>query len=62
MICIIGNCIKYIYLGYLSKENNIKEFVYMIMENNLMRVDFGVGIDFFVYDIFFDLVILLMRI
>lgn len=36
MICILGNCIKKIYFGYLFKENNIKELVYMIMVNQLV--------------------------
>ena len=41
---------KKIYLGHLSKENNIKELAHMTMENQLARADFGVGTDFKVYD------------
>lgn len=50
MIRTIGNKTKKIYLGHLSKENNIKELAHMTMENNLMRADFGVGSDMMVYD------------
>ncbi|HEO3419767.1 TPA: MBL fold metallo-hydrolase [Streptococcus agalactiae] len=50
MIRTIGNRTKHIYLGHLSKENNIKELAHMTMENNLMRADFGVGTDFSVHD------------
>lgn len=50
MIRTIGNRTKKIYLGHLSKENNIKELAHMTMENNLMQADFGVNNDFKVYD------------
>lgn len=50
MIRTIGNRTKKIYLGHLSKENNIKELAHMTMENQLMRADFGVGKDFTVFD------------
>ena len=50
MIRTIGNKTKKIYLGHLSKENNIKELAHMTMENQLARADFGVGTDFKVYD------------
>lgn len=50
MIRTIGNKTKKIYLGHLSKENNIKELAHMTMENNLMQADFGVGSDMMVYD------------
>ena len=46
----ILNKTKKIYLGHLSKENNIKELAHMTMENQLARADFGVGTDFKVYD------------
>ena len=50
MIRTIGNKTKKIYLGHLSKENNIKELAHMTMENQLARADFGVGTDFKVFD------------
>ncbi len=50
MIRTIGNKTKKIYLGHLSKENNIKELAHMTMENNLLQADFAVGKDFQVYD------------
>jgi phosphoribosyl 1,2-cyclic phosphodiesterase len=50
MIRTIGNRTKKIYLGHLSKENNIVELAHMTMENQLMRADFGVGHDFEVFD------------
>ena len=50
MIRTIGNKTKKIYLGHLSKENNIKELAHMTMENDLARADLGVGVDFQVYD------------
>lgn len=49
MIRTIGNKTKKIYLGHLSKENNIKELAYMTMENQLARADFGVGTDFKIF-------------
>ena len=50
MIRTIGNRTKKIYLGHLSKENNIKELAHMTMENNLIQADFGVGYDMRVLD------------
>ena len=50
MIRTIGNHTKKIYLGHLSKENNIKELAHMTMENNLIQADFGVGYDMKVFD------------
>lgn len=50
MIRTIGNRTKKIYLGHLSKENNIKELAHMTMENNLIQADFGVGYDMEVFD------------
>jgi len=46
----LGNRTKKIYLGHLSKENNIKELAHMTMVNQLAQADLGVGIDFKVYD------------
>lgn len=50
MIRTLGNRTKKIYLGHLSKENNIKELAHMTMVNQLARADLGVGVDFQVYD------------
>lgn len=46
----MGNATKKIYLGHLSKENNIKELAHMTMENQLAMADLAVGTDFKVYD------------
>ncbi len=50
MIRTLGNRTKKIYLGHLSKENNIKELAHMTMVNQLAQADLGVGVDFKVYD------------
>ena len=50
MIRTLGNRTKRIYLGHLSKENNIKELAHMTMVNQLAQADLGVGVDFQVYD------------
>ena len=50
MIRTLGNRTKKIYLGHLSKENNIKEVAHMTMENQLARADLAVGHDFEVLD------------
>ena len=50
MIRTLGNRTKRIYLGHLSKENNIKELAHMTMVNELARADLGVGVDFQIYD------------
>lgn len=50
MIRTLGNRTKKIYLGHLSKENNIKELAHMTMVNQLAQADLGVGTDFKVYD------------
>ncbi|MGT2846230.1 MBL fold metallo-hydrolase [Streptococcus massiliensis] len=50
MIRTLGNRTKKIYLGHLSKENNIKELAHMTMVNQLAQADLAVGHDFQVYD------------
>ncbi|MGT2906414.1 MBL fold metallo-hydrolase [Streptococcus dentiloxodontae] len=50
MIRTIGNKTKKIYLGHLSRENNIKELAHMTMENHLAQADLGVGSDFQIFD------------
>lgn len=47
---ILGRHTKRIYLGHLSKENNLKELAHMTMENTLREKGFGVNEDFRVYD------------
>lgn len=62
MIRSIGNSTKRIYLGHLSKENNIKELAHMTMVNQLAQVDLAVGHDFQVYDTSPDTATVLTRI
>ncbi|MDR0921661.1 MAG: MBL fold metallo-hydrolase [Lactobacillales bacterium] len=50
MTDILGDKTKRIYLGHLSRENNIKELAHMTMENTLMQHDFGVNEQFKVFD------------
>ncbi|EOL42513.1 metallo-beta-lactamase YycJ [Enterococcus phoeniculicola] len=50
MTDIIGDRTKRIYLGHLSKENNLKELAHLTMENTLREKDFGVDEAFRVYD------------
>ncbi len=45
MIRTLGNRTKKIYLGHLSKENNIKELAHMTMVNQLAQADLGVGVN-----------------
>lgn len=47
---IIGDRTKRIYLGHLSKENNLKELAHMTMENTLTEHDLGVNETFRIYD------------
>ncbi|MDT2756038.1 MBL fold metallo-hydrolase [Enterococcus asini] len=47
---VIGKNTKRIYLGHLSKENNMKELAHLTMENTLKEHDLGVGEDFEIYD------------
>lgn len=50
MTDIIGDRTKRIYLGHLSKENNLKELAHLTMENTLREKNFGVDEAFRVYD------------
>jgi phosphoribosyl 1,2-cyclic phosphodiesterase len=50
MTDILGDKTKRIYLGHLSRENNMKELAHMTMETTLMQHDLGVNHDFRVYD------------
>lgn len=49
MTDVIGDKTKRIYLGHLSKENNLKELAYMTMETTLKEHDLGVHQDFEIY-------------
>lgn len=50
MIRSLGNKTKKIYLGHLSKENNIKELAHMTVFNQLAQADLRVGSDFQLFD------------
>lgn len=50
MIRTLGNRTKKIYLGHLSKENNIKELANLTMTTSLQQADIGVGHDLKVFD------------
>ncbi|MER2117741.1 MAG: MBL fold metallo-hydrolase, partial [Enterococcus casseliflavus] len=41
---------KRVYLGHLSKENNLKELAHLTMVNTMKEHDLGVGETFEVYD------------
>lgn len=41
---------KRVYLGHLSRENNLVELAHMTMEDTLKRYDFGVGVTLDIYD------------
>ncbi|MGT2755660.1 MBL fold metallo-hydrolase [Streptococcus ovuberis] len=50
MIRSLGHKTKKIYLGHLSKENNIKELAHMTVFNQLAQADLRVGEDFHLFD------------
>lgn len=50
MADILGDKTKKVFLGHLSKENNIKELAHMTMENTLKEKGLGVNTDFEVKD------------
>lgn len=50
MTDIIGDNTKRVYLGHLSRENNLKELAHLTMENTLKEHDLGVNETLFVYD------------
>ncbi|SJZ98458.1 Phosphoribosyl 1,2-cyclic phosphodiesterase [Pilibacter termitis] len=54
MTDILGDKTKRIFLGHLSRENNIKELAHMTMETVLMQHDFGVNEQFKVLDTSYD--------
>lgn len=50
LVDLIGNDTNRVYLGHLSKENNMKEIARDTFTEVLQRKDLGVGEDFFLYD------------
>lgn len=50
MLRTMGQKTKRIYLGHLSKENNIKELAHMTMKNHLLQADIAVDYDVKIYD------------
>jgi phosphoribosyl 1,2-cyclic phosphodiesterase len=50
MTDMIGDKTKRIYLGHLSRENNMKELAYDTVEELLYRKDTGVNEQFYLYD------------
>lgn len=50
MTDVITDNTKRIYLGHLSKENNLVELAHMTMEETLKRYDYAVGESFEIYD------------
>ena len=50
LVDLIGDRTKRVYLGHLSRENNMKEIARDTFKDVLQRKDMGVGEDFFLYD------------
>ncbi|MFV0557753.1 MAG: MBL fold metallo-hydrolase [Enterococcus sp.] len=50
MTDVLADNTKRIYLGHLSKENNLKELAHLTMENTLKEHGFAVGDAFKIYD------------
>ena len=50
LVDLIGDKTKRVYLGHLSRENNMKEIARDTFQEVLERKDMGVGEDFFLYD------------
>ena len=50
LVDLIGNKTKRVYLGHLSKENNMKEIARNTFEETLLKKDMGLGTDFFLHD------------
>ena len=50
MADILTDNTKRVYLGHLSKENNLKELAHLTMVNTMKEHDLGVGEAFEVYD------------
>ncbi|KRN08653.1 MBL fold metallo-hydrolase [Liquorilactobacillus mali] len=50
LIDVLGNRTKQIYLGHLSKDNNVKELAHLTVETAMKQQDLGVNEDFGIYD------------
>ncbi|WP_278915008.1 MBL fold metallo-hydrolase [Ligilactobacillus agilis] len=50
LMSVIGNHTKQIYLGHLSRENNMKPLAHLTVANLLAEHDLGVGHDFELFD------------
>lgn len=50
LVDLIGDRTKRVYLGHLSKENNMKEIARDTFKETLLKKDMGVGSDFFLHD------------
>ena len=50
LIDVLGNDTKQIFLGHLSKENNIKELAHLTVENIMKQHDLAVEHDFHLWD------------
>lgn len=50
LVDLIGDKTKRVYLGHLSKENNMKEIARNAFKDTLQQRDIGVGKDFLLYD------------
>ena len=47
---VIGNHTKKIYLGHLSRENNVKELAHLTVDHIMRAHDLAVDHDFYLYD------------
>ena len=47
---VMGNRTKKIFLGHLSKDNNMKELAHLTVESTMKEHDLAVGSDFNVFD------------
>lgn len=50
LVDLLGNKTKRVYLGHLSKENNMKEIARDTFKDTLLKKDLAVQKDFFLYD------------
>lgn len=50
LMSVIGNRTKQIYLGHLSRENNVKELAHLTVDHMMRDHDFAVDHDFYLHD------------
>ena len=50
LMSVIGNRTKQIYLGHLSRENNVKELAHLTVDHMMRGHDFAVDHDFYLHD------------